>query len=65
MRLSAALACLALAASTVNAFSVPEVDALDRLEQPHVIRSEILLPEHALEKRKGGGGRGGGGGENH
>jgi hypothetical protein len=50
--------------SSVTASALPESNALDLLEAPGVSvpRSELISPDHALEKRKGGGGKGGGGG---
>jgi hypothetical protein len=62
MRVTRFFAYIALAVSTANALSIPEVDALDPsagvlINAP---RSDILSPAKALEKRKGGGGGGGG-----
>jgi phage baseplate assembly protein gpV len=63
MKASQILSFVFLATSSVVASALPESNALDLLEAhgASVPRSEILSPEHALEKRKGGGGKGGGG----
>lgn len=63
MRLSHIATYLALAASTAHAVSVPNADLTVRDDQVvSLSSSDILSPEHTLEKRKGGGGKGGGGG---
>jgi hypothetical protein len=64
MKLSQILPFVFLATSSVTASALPESNALDLLEAhgASVPRSELLSPDHALEKRKGGGGKGGGGG---
>ena len=63
MRVTQLISCLFLATATINAASLSEARALDRREARTVsARSDILSPEHSLEKRKGGGGKGGGGG---
>jgi hypothetical protein len=63
MRVTQLISCLFLATSTINAASLSEARALDRREALAVsAQSDILSPEHSLEKRKGGGGKGGGGG---
>ncbi|KAF2258424.1 hypothetical protein CC78DRAFT_537798 [Lojkania enalia] len=64
MRVSQYFAYCFAAISVINATSLPETDALDRLEAHAASgpRSDILSPDNALKKRKGGGGRGGGGG---
>jgi hypothetical protein len=63
MRLSRTLACLVLA-THINGASLPETsDALNIFETHagSVPRSsDIVAPDHSLERRKGGGGRGGG-----
>lgn len=63
MKFSNVLACCALATSTANAASIPEINAISLIEdraesQPRA--AEVVAPEHTLERRKGGGGRGGG-----
>lgn len=63
MRISHLATYVALVVSTAHAVSVPSHDVQLRDEQAVSVRSsDILDPEHALEKRKGGGGKGGGGG---
>lgn len=64
MRLSHVATYFTLALSTAHAVSLPGSDAVHvREEQAVSVRSsDIIAPEHALEKRKGGGGKGGGGG---
>lgn len=63
MRVAQFFAC-AIAVSAVHAVSLPNSNALDLLEEHagSLSGSNIMFPEHALEKRKGGGGKGGGGG---
>lgn len=52
-----------VAAQVISAASIPESNALNVLEERRVVPpSEIVSPDHTLERRKGGGGRGGGGG---
>lgn len=63
MKVSQYLACLALATSAANAASIPEINAINLIEDradalPR--SSEVVAPDHSLERRKGGGGRGGG-----
>lgn len=61
MRVSHFATYFALAVSTAHAVSVPNGDVRVRDDHAVSIRSsDILAPEHALEKRKGGGGKGGG-----
>ncbi|KAF1966675.1 hypothetical protein BU23DRAFT_544172 [Bimuria novae-zelandiae CBS 107.79] len=61
MRISHIATYLALAASTVSAASIPNSDAVNVREEVVSVRSsDVLAPEHVLEKRKGGGGKGGG-----
>ncbi|OAG07769.1 uncharacterized protein CC84DRAFT_1088243 [Paraphaeosphaeria sporulosa] len=63
MRLLHIATYFAFAASTAHAVSVPNTDVKVRDDRAISIRSsDILAPEHTLEKRKGGGGKGGGGG---
>lgn len=64
MRLSLFATYLVLATSTAHIVSVQNSDAIAaRHEQSVSARSsDVLAPEHALEKRKGGGGKGSGGG---
>ncbi|KAF2638478.1 hypothetical protein P280DRAFT_491872 [Massarina eburnea CBS 473.64] len=66
MRLSyIAACCLALATNSALTASLPETDAhsiQQRAVAAGIPRSDILAPDHALEKRKGGGGGGKGGG---
>ena len=60
MRLSHIATYFALAASTAHAVSVSNSDVKIRDDQAVSMRSsDILAPDHALEKRKGGGGKGG------
>jgi hypothetical protein len=62
MKLTYIATYFALAASTAYAVSVPNAEFNARDGQTVSVRSsEILAPEHVLEKRKGGGGKGGGG----
>ncbi|KAJ4375430.1 hypothetical protein N0V86_006961 [Didymella sp. IMI 355093] len=63
MKFSNLVAGVALATSAANAASIPEVNAINLIEdraesQPRA--AEVVAPEHSLERRKGGGGRGGG-----
>jgi len=52
-----------VAAQVISAASIPESNALNVLEDRRVVpASELVSPDHTLERRKGGGGRGGGGG---
>ncbi|KAA8612700.1 hypothetical protein TUN199_09930 [Pyrenophora tritici-repentis] len=61
MKVSQFLTCF-VAAQAITAASIPETNnALHALEERRVVPpSELLSPEHTLERRKGGGGRGGG-----
>lgn len=61
MKASQFLAYL-LASQAVSAASIPEFsNALNVLEERRVVpASEVVSPDHTLERRKGGGGRGGG-----
>lgn len=64
MKVSNFLAYFALATSAANAASIPEINAINLIEdradaQPRA--AEVVAPDHSLERRKGGGGRGGGG----
>lgn len=65
MKVSQLLTCVAFATQAINAASIPDAGALSILSE-HADNtprsSDILAPEHTLERRKGGGGRGGGGG---
>ncbi|KNG48794.1 hypothetical protein DDE82_005119 [Stemphylium lycopersici] len=63
MKVSQILTCL-VASHAISAASIPESNiALSTLEERRVVpASEIVSPDHTLERRKGGGGRGGGGG---
>ncbi|KAF2628891.1 hypothetical protein BU25DRAFT_337868 [Macroventuria anomochaeta] len=63
MKVSQILAYCALATSAANAAFIPEINAINLIEdradaQPR--SSEVVAPDHSLERRKGGGGRGGG-----
>lgn len=50
-----------VAAQAISAASIPESNALNVLEDRRVVpASELVSPDHTLERRKGGGGRGGG-----
>ncbi|KAJ4365457.1 hypothetical protein N0V95_000392 [Ascochyta clinopodiicola] len=63
MKIPQYLAGLALATSVVNAASIPEVNAVNLIEDHIDVlprSSEVVAPDHSLERRKGGGGRGGG-----
>jgi hypothetical protein len=52
-----------VAVQVINAASIPESNALNVIEERRVVpASEVVSPDHTLERRKGGGGRGGGGG---
>ncbi|KAF2119470.1 hypothetical protein BDV96DRAFT_642492 [Lophiotrema nucula] len=64
MRITQFFAYCIFATAAVKAASLPNTNALELLEAHagSAARSDILSPEHALEKRKGGGGKGGGGG---
>lgn len=61
MKISQLLTCL-MASQAISAASIPESsNALNLLEQRRVVpASEIVSPDHTLERRKGGGGRGAG-----
>ncbi|KAL1794863.1 hypothetical protein ACET3X_006679 [Alternaria dauci] len=60
MKLSQILTGL-VAAQTISAASIPESNALNVLGDRRVVpASELVSPDHTLERRKGGGGRGGG-----
>lgn len=61
MKVSQFLTCL-VASHVINAASLPESgNALSLLEERRVVpASEIVSPDHTLERRKGGGGRSGG-----
>jgi hypothetical protein len=59
------LVCLTLATSAAKAASIPETNAIKLIEDHLDVlprSSEVVAPDHSLEKRKGGGGRGGGSG---
>jgi hypothetical protein len=62
MKVSQFLTCL-VASQAISAASIPEPNnALTSLEARRVVpASDIVSPDHTLERRKGGGGRGGGG----
>ena len=50
-----------VAAQAISAASIPESNAVNVLEDRRVVpASELVSPDHTLERRKGGGGRGGG-----
>ena len=61
MKLSNYVAYFALATSAANAASIPEVNAINLIEDRDATprSSEVVAPDHSLERRKGGGGRGG------
>lgn len=61
MKISQLLTCL-VASQAISAASIPESsNALNLLEERRVVPpSELVSPDHTLERRKGGGGRGGG-----
>ncbi|KAJ4982934.1 hypothetical protein SVAN01_11566 [Stagonosporopsis vannaccii] len=64
MKVLQCLAYVALATSAANAASIPEVNAVNLIQdradaQPR--SADVVAPDHSLERRKGGGGRGGGG----
>ncbi|KAF9691843.1 hypothetical protein EKO04_010134 [Ascochyta lentis] len=64
MKVTQCLAGLALATSVANAASIPEANAINLIEDHADVlprSSEVVAPDHSLERRKGGGGRGGGG----
>lgn len=63
MKVSQYLGYFALVTSTASAASIPEVNAINLIEeradaQPR--SADVVAPDHSLERRKGGGGRGGG-----
>jgi hypothetical protein len=60
MKVSQFLTCL-VASQAISAASIPESsNALNLLQERRVVPpSDILSPDHTLERRKGGGGRGG------
>lgn len=63
MKITQYFAGFALATSVVSAASLPEFDAVNlRKDHADVLprSSEVVAPDHSLERRKGGGGKGGG-----
>lgn len=63
MKVTQYLAGFALATSVANAASIPEINAINLIEDHADVlprSSEVVAPDHNLERRKGGGGRGGG-----
>ncbi|UPX13359.1 uncharacterized protein EKO05_0003869 [Ascochyta rabiei] len=63
MKVTQYLAGVALATSVANAASIPEVNAINLIDDHADVlprSSEVVAPDHSLERRKGGGGRSGG-----
>ncbi|KAF1349455.1 hypothetical protein EJ07DRAFT_140002 [Lizonia empirigonia] len=63
MKVTQYLASFVLATSAVSAVSIPEASAINLIKDHADVlprSSEVIAPDHSLERRKGGGGRGGG-----